>query len=124
MKRVGLVVASLVATLGMGGCASESPGHPELVGASAQRGKALIEGFECGVCHVIPGVRGAHSHVGPSLQAFRANIYVAGRYPHTPQIVAAFVRDAPALSPGTAMPAFEMSEAQARDIAAYLYTLE
>ena len=35
-----------------------------------------------------------------------------------------WIRDAPSLSPGTAMPAMPVSDAQARDIAAYLYTLD
>ena len=36
----------------------------------------------------------------------------------------AFVRDAPALVPGTAMPAMPISEEESRDVAAYLYSLE
>jgi cytochrome c1 len=90
----------------------------------AERGRAALAELECGVCHVIPGVSGPRSHVGPPLAGFAHSVYVAGRFPNTPDVLARWVRDAPALAPETAMPAVAMSETQARDIAAYLLTLE
>jgi hypothetical protein len=39
-------------------------------------------------------------------------------------MLAAFVRNAPALAPGSAMPAMPLSETEARDVAAYLYALD
>jgi hypothetical protein len=41
-----------------------------------------------------------------------------------PEVLVRFVRDAPSLAPDTAMPAIDMTDQQASDIAAYLYTLE
>jgi cytochrome c1 len=38
-------------------------------------------------------------------------------------VLAAFVRDAPSLVPGTAMPAMPLTEAEARDVAAYLMAI-
>ena len=38
-------------------------------------------------------------------------------------LLVAWLRDPPAISPGTAMPNLDLTEAQARDMAAYLYTL-
>ena len=90
----------------------------------AERGRAALAELECGACHVIPGVRGPRSHVGPPLAGFAHSVYIAGRFPNTPDMLARWVRDAPALEPETAMPAAPMSETQARDIAAYLHTLE
>ena len=49
---------------------------------------------------------------------------IAGRLPNRPDVLAAFVRNAPALVPGTAMPAMPLTEEESRDVAAYLYTLE
>jgi cytochrome c1 len=46
---------------------------------------------------------------------------IAGRVPNEPELLAAFVRDAPSLVPETTMPAMPVSEQQSRDIAAYLY---
>jgi mono/diheme cytochrome c family protein len=89
-----------------------------------ERGRAALAAFECGACHVIPGVRGPRSHVGPPLAGFAHSVYIAGRFPNTPEVLARWVRDAPALAPETAMPAVTMSEAQAHDIAAYLRTLD
>lgn len=89
-----------------------------------QRGQQTIVRLECGVCHVIPGIPGARGRVGPSLAAYRRNVYIAGRYPNLPEVLVRFVRDAPSLAPDTAMPSIAMSEREARDIAAYLYSLE
>jgi cytochrome c1 len=44
--------------------------------------------------------------------------------PNTPQNLVAWIRDPPGIDPLTAMPASGMSEAEARDVAAYLYTLD
>ena len=48
---------------------------------------------------------------------------IAGERPNRPAPLARFVRDAPALIPGTTMPAIAMSERDARDIAAWLSSL-
>ena len=45
---------------------------------------------------------------------------IAGTQPNTPDNLAAFIRDAPAMKPGSAMPAMPVSEAEARAIAHYL----
>jgi cytochrome c len=97
---------------------------PEVRGGDAERGRQTIAALECGACHAIPGVPGAWGHVGPPLAEYGANVYIAGKHPNVPDVLVRFVRDAPSLAPDTAMPAIEMSEAQARDIAAYLYSLE
>jgi sulfur-oxidizing protein SoxX len=49
---------------------------------------------------------------------------IAGRFPNRPDTLTLWLRDAPALDPGVAMPASGLSEAGARDVAAYLYTLD
>lgn len=89
--------------------------------ASAVRGKAAIERVGCAACHSIPGVRWPVGAVGPSLEGFADQALIAGRLPNRPDLLAAFVRDAPAVLPGTTMPAMPLSEAEARDVAAYLY---
>jgi hypothetical protein len=76
------------------------------------------------VCHIIPGVRGARGRVGPPLDAYSRRVYVAGKFPNTPQVLVRWIQDAPSLAPRTAMPAIAMPEAQARNMAAYLYTLD
>ena len=60
---------------------------------------------------------------GPSLEGFSRSVYIAGRFPNAPEVLVRWVRDAPAMAPESAMPEFDMTDAQARDIAAYLYQL-
>jgi cytochrome c551/c552 len=94
-----------------------------LTGGSAVRGRAAIGTYGCGACHRIPGVRGADGRVGPSLRDIADQAYVGGVVSNTPQHLMAWIQNAPALSPRTAMPDLNVSPADARDIAAYLYTL-
>lgn len=105
-------------------CAEKSPPDLRVPGGDRERGRAALIGLQCGVCHVIPGVAGAVGQVGPPLSSFARRVYIAGKFPNTPEVLVRFVPDAPAMVPETGMPAIAMSEAQARDIAAYLYSLK
>jgi cytochrome c1 len=105
-------------------CAQHAASTPEIEGADAERGRIALERHDCGVCHVIPGVRGARGRTGPPLEAYARRIYLAGKFPQEPTLLVRWIRDAPSLAPDTAMPAFELSDAEARDMAAYLYGLK
>ncbi len=96
-------------------CGSPSP--------AAQRGEAAMERYGCGACHVIPGVTGARGMVGPPLTSWSRRGIIAGHLANTPDNLAAWITDPPKYSPGTAMPNLGVSEAEARDMAAYLDTL-
>lgn len=91
--------------------------------ADPARGLAAIERVGCGSCHVIPGLSWPEGKVGPPLQGFAERGLIAGRLPNRPELLARFVRNAPALIPESTMPAMPLSEAESRDIAAYLYSL-
>lgn len=93
-------------------------------GADAGRGKALIGRVGCGSCHSIPGIDWPEAKVGPSLEGFAGRALIAGRYPNRPEILADYVRNAPAYTPQAGMPPMPLTEQEARDVAAYLYTLE
>jgi cytochrome c2 len=84
------------------------------------RGRAAAERLGCGACHSLPGVDWPKGRVGPPLEGFASQAMIAGRLPNRPDILARFVRDAPSIVPGTAMPAIPMREADARDVAAWL----
>lgn len=92
--------------------------------ADPARGKAAIERVGCASCHDIPGIRWPDGALGPGLRGFADQGLIAGRLPNRPEVLAAFVRDAPSLLPGTTMPAMPLNEEESRDVAAYLYTLE
>lgn len=89
--------------------------------ADARAGLAAIERVGCGACHAIPGLAWPRGRAGPHLGGMAERALIAGRLPNRPEVLAAFVRNAPALTPQTAMPAMPLSKAEARDIAAYLY---
>lgn len=122
-----IVLARVVPSIlfvALAACAQHEGVDLEVDGGDAARGRETLAALECGACHDIPGVPGAHSHVGPPLAAFSRNVYIAGKHPNVPRVLIQFVRDAPSLAPDTAMPAIAMTEQQARDIAAYLYSLK
>jgi cytochrome c len=114
----------LVATLASCACADDPSYDPKVPQGDPQRGRLALAAFECGVCHVIPGVTGAHGMVGPPLDSMRSNVYIAGKFPNTPDVLVRFIVDAPALAPETAMPNVGVAELQARDMAAYLYSVD
>lgn len=99
------------------------PAHLRIAGAEPGRGRAVIKAQGCGACHVIPGVGGAVAWVGPPLTEWARRGYVAGRLPNTPEHLVAWLRDPQAISPGSAMPNLGLTAEEARDAAAYLYTL-
>ncbi|MFN3619023.1 c-type cytochrome [Sphingorhabdus sp.] len=92
--------------------------------ASAERGYNVIESAGCGSCHTIPGLDWPKGKVGPDLAGLAERALIAGRLPNQPDILAAYIRNAPALVPGSGMPAMPVSKREARDIAAYLYEAE
>jgi cytochrome c2 len=87
------------------------------------RGAKLIVQYSCSACHTVPGIRRARGRVGPPLDFFAERTYIGGDLPNTPDTLVRWIMDAPGLIPATAMPRLGVSEADARDIAAYLYTL-
>lgn len=92
--------------------------------AQAERGRTALHQYACITCHRIPGVTGPRTYVGPPLARMAKRTYIAGSLPNTPENMVRWLRDPRAVSPGTLMPDLGVSEAHARDIAAYLATLD
>jgi cytochrome c len=103
------------------GCAG--PEAERTAGGDARAGRGAIARYQCGVCHVIPGVADARGLVGPPLTGYARRVYIAGKLPQDPALLARWIQDAPSLAPDTAMPNVGVSETDARDIVAYLYRL-
>jgi len=95
----------------------------DVPGGSAARGAQRIAQLGCSACHTIPGVPNADGNVGPPLTRFGSRIYIAGMLRNTPANLVRWIREPQAVVPGNAMPNMGVSEVDARDIAAYLYTL-
>jgi cytochrome c2 len=87
------------------------------------QGRELIIRTGCGSCHEIPSVLGADGLVGPPLQKIARRQYIAGVLRNTPDNMVHWLRFPQQVVPGNAMPDLGLSEADARQIAAYLYTL-
>ena len=93
-------------------------------GADAQQAPALMESYGCGSCHVIPGVQGLGGTVGPRLDHFAYQSYIAGQYANIPDNLIAWLENPQQMIPGNAMPNLNVTDQAARDMAAYLYTLK
>lgn len=116
--------AAAAVLMALAGCGEEpTPVSQRVVGGNPERGRAIIAAIECGVCHAIPGVAGAHGVVGPALDRFANRQLIGGVAPNHPGILTTWVRNAPSVSPDTGMPDLPLTVEQARDVAAYLYTL-
>ncbi len=102
------------------------PHDPEwpVPGGSAERGRVAVERYSCGSCHVIPGIRTAQGRVGPQLREFSRQAYIAGQLPNVPHHLVWWIQEAPRFAPGTAMPDLPVTDQDARDIAAYLYSVD
>ncbi len=127
-RVVGLMRAALVAcALAVGACERAEPADArraaELFAGSPARGRTLMRNYGCRTCHTIPGVEGANALVGPSLAGIASRSYIAGVLPNTPENLLRWIQDPRAVDPLTAMPAVGVTPADARHIAAYLYTL-
>jgi cytochrome c2 len=96
----------------------------DLPDAEPERGRRLVQvTYGCGACHVISGLPGATGKVGPPLDGFAERVFIAGQLPNTPENLVRWIRSPQVIEPGTAMPDLGVTEANARDIAAYLLTL-
>jgi cytochrome c len=98
-------------------------GYQSAMGGNAVTGKALLNSYGCGSCHVIPGIRTAKGMVGPPLFFYSRRTIIAGELPNTPENLVRWIENPAAIEPKTAMPDLGVSDNQARDMAAYLYTL-
>lgn len=92
-----------------------------LTGGDLRRGPELMVRYGCSGCHTIPGVPGADGKVAGPLSDMRERVFIGGVARHTPEALIRWIVDPRMLSPRTAMPATGITEAEARDVAAFLY---
>ena len=123
--RAGRVGPALVL---LAACVVAEPAVPaeavwQVAGGDPVRGVRWIQELGCARCHTIPGVRNATGNVGPPLDRIGSRRFIAGVLDNNPANMTRWIRDPQGVVPGNAMPDMGISQAQARDIAAYLYTL-
>lgn len=92
-------------------------------GGDAERGRRLLTHYQCGACHVIPGVAGATGRSAPPLTAFGKRSYIAGQAPNEADALVRWIIKPTSLVPDATMPAMGAGRVDARDMAAYLQRL-
>jgi cytochrome c1 len=118
--RRGLSAVALAALAGLGGC---HQGAPSRALGDPDRGAVLVDAEACGSCHVIPGRAVGKGVAGPPLSGFASRTIIAGLLPNRPAELVLWLQRPQAVAPGNGMPDVGLTPQQARDIAAYLYTL-
>lgn len=95
-----------------------------IAGGDAERGKTAIARYGCPACHTIPGIEGANAMVGPPLTQIAIRQYLGGHLQNTPQNMVRWIQHPQQIDPKNAMPELGVTDADAKDITAYLYTLK
>jgi cytochrome c len=93
-----------------------------MVGGDPTRAPDLMRRYGCAGCHTIPGISGGDGQVGGPLADIRQRVYVAGVVTNSPDNLIGWIVAPQTYSPRSAMPATGISEAEARDVATYLYS--
>ena len=124
MRRSGAVAAAIVIAA-LAACSRDNVRREarQLTGGDPDRGVELIGRYGCGGCHTIPGMRGANAAVGPPLNRIASRTYLAGQIQNTPANMVRWIQHPRAVEAHTAMPEMGVTDGDARDIVAFLYTL-
>ena len=96
----------------------------QVAGGDPANGPVLLRTYCCVACHRVEGMREATGAVGPDLTHFPRRAVIAGRLANTPANLVHWIRFPQEVAPGSAMPDLGVPEQHARDIAAFLYSLE
>jgi cytochrome c len=125
VNRWALLAACLFLALLLGACGRIVGRNPseQVPDGDALRGRRMIVVYGCHSCHTIPGIREAKATVGPPLTDWADRHYIAGALSNTPENLILWIQDPQAIEPGTAMPNMGVTNQDARDVAAYLFTL-
>jgi len=118
-------LAALAGILILAACYGESVTPVQTVaGGDATLGKQAISSYGCAACHTIPGVSGARGVVGPPLTGIAERSFIAGKLRNQPDNMIFWIQNPQTVWPGNAMPDMHVTDGDARNIAAYLYTLK
>jgi cytochrome c len=123
-RRAG-ALALMIGWVALAGCNDDQElrSYTVATGGNPEDGKKIIQGYGCGACHMIPGLDDARGLVGPPLMYFSQRTMIAGELPNTPDNLVRWLKNPQSVEPETAMPNLGLTDAEASDVAAYLYTL-
>jgi cytochrome c1 len=124
--KLVLACAAAFAFLALAACGNSEAERKAaaMTGGVPARGREKIRKYGCASCHTIPGVTGADALVGPPLTRIASRTYIAGVMTNTPDNMVHWIQNPRGVDPLTAMPNLGVTDADARDIAGYLYTLK
>jgi cytochrome c len=113
----------LIAVLTLSACSDKASKQSRLLtNGNPDRGKTALTSYGCVACHTIPGVRGSNSLTAPPLIGISQRSYLAGMLENTPDNLRSWIQHPRKVNPHTAMPEQGVTDQDASDIAAYLYT--
>ena len=122
VQRYAAIIVILV-TFSLSGCGRHSAAPSwAMRGAHADRAPMLMKKYGCTTCHTVAGVAAARGLVGPPLVQFGQRAYIAGVLSNNPDNLVKWLRFPQSVIPGNAMPDTGLTDQEARDIAAYLYS--
>jgi len=122
-RRAVCLVATTAAVLALQACGPRAASTGDGSAGDPERGRRMIEQYQCGRCHVVPGVAAARGRLAVPLAAMGVRSYIAGRIPNRQDTLTQWIVDPPSLVPGTAMPRLGVSPEEAHHMAAYLGSL-
>lgn len=123
--RSSVLAALCASAVILAGCVGgrTEPRFVVATGGNAERGAEILRVAACKSCHTIPGIKGAHGRIAPPLNFFSERSFIAGQVPNSPENLVQWILEPQSIEPGTAMPDVGLTDEEARDVAAYLYTL-
>lgn len=96
----------------------------QVSGGDADLGKQALSSYGCGACHQVAGIANARGDVGPPLDGIARRRIIGGYLANDPANLIRWIQDPQGVAPGNAMPNMNVTDQDARNIAAYLYTLK
>jgi cytochrome c len=126
IATIGVAIAGIVIVvmgIMMMHRAAAIPPYRNVPGGNIKRGRQALIKYNCGSCHRIPGVEGANGTKGQSLGGFGYRTDIVGALANTPEDAVRWIRKPKSVYPDSAMPELDISEQEALDIVAYLYSL-
>ena len=125
MKRIALALILLAACNRAEKPAATSSAAPPPAPGDVARGKGLITQYGCTVCHAVPGTSGPQGSLAPSLAGLASRPTFANETtPTNFDNLARYIVQPAAVNPQTSMPPMGVTDADARDLAAFLLTLK
>lgn len=91
-------------------------------GGNVERGEAAFARYGCGGCHTLRFVPQAQGKVGPPLTGIAQRAVIGGKLANNSVNLRLWIEHPQQVTPGTAMPDLGVDSADARDLAAFLYS--